>query len=178
MNKQWIAFLVTFLMIGTLFSSTMMVAEEGDIELSGTINGSNIADHTTSEKALAVSVSRPVIVAWRVYNGGPDTVYLLNIDVAVSTVTKVLFWEFENQVWSGTLDVNGNDWDRDTSDTVAINDGGWDKGTLTLDLTEYQDVLSGRKAKLSLTFNFEGKGADGSIEDFVVSQTVYLQFAE
>lgn len=123
-------------------------------------------------------MSRPVIVAWRVYNGGPDIVYLLYIDVAVSTITKVLFWEFENQVWSGTLDVNGNDWDRGTSDTVSVNPGDWDKGTLTLDLTEYQDVLSGRTVKLTLAFTLEGKGTDGSIEDFVVSQTVYLQFTE
>ncbi|MFX1521291.1 MAG: hypothetical protein ACFFCD_15360 [Promethearchaeota archaeon] len=155
-----------------------MVAEEGGIELSGTINGINIADHTTSEKALAVSVSRSVIVAWKVYNGGPDTVYLINIDVTVSTVTKVLFWEFENQVWSGKLDVNDQGWDRETSDTVAIDPNGWDKGTLTLDLTEHQDVLSGRTVKLTLTFNFEGKGADGSVEDLAVSQTIYLQFTE
>ncbi|MFX1520571.1 MAG: hypothetical protein ACFFCD_11695 [Promethearchaeota archaeon] len=178
MNKHWAAFLVTFLMIGTLCSSAIMVAEEGRIELSGTINGATIADHTTSEKALAVSVSRPVRVAWRVYNGGPDTVYFLYIDVAVSTVTKVLFWEFENQVWSGKLDIDDQGWDRDTSDKVAIDKNGWDKGALTLDLTEYQDVLSGRTVKLTLAFNFEGKGADGSVEDFVVSQTVYLQFTE
>jgi hypothetical protein len=178
MNKHWVAFLVTFLMIGTLYSSAIIVAEEGGIELSGTINGANITDHTTSEKALAVSVSRPVKVVWKVYNGVSDTVYLINIDVAVSTVTKLLFWGFENQVWSGTLDVNGNDWDRGTSDKVSVNPGDWDKGTLTLSLTEYQDVLSGRTVKLTLVFNFDGKGVDGSVEDFVVSQTVYLQFAE
>ncbi len=167
MNKKFVAFILAFVMIGTFFASDVMAAA-GDIQISATVNGSDISLHTTSGTALSVSVSSPIVIAWTAQNTGPDTEHLNDIYAEVLTVTTILFWDLENKVWDATIDVDGADTDGDGKEGFDIPGNASDQGTITIDPTPYKDALSGRKVKINVTFNFEG---------WSKTITVYVQFS-